>query len=200
MSSAVIWQFLELFPKTPKVRISQLLKTKTPKLYPVSDIMARDRAFSIRIDIDSFTLIGTSTLSAESSIYRVSLDVLPILRPSELSPMMQKGFNQYGKVLHIGLYLDPKTKLFFFRKRYAMLDITKHANHLYRGLIHDITLGRQRVILATWIGMEKHCFCCHKPGHTKSACPRLQRQKVKSCNTCGRVEHLIHSCPRRVHL
>lgn len=114
MGSAAIWQSLEPIPKTPEVRTSQLLKTKMSKFYPVSFVMARDRACSIRVEVASFTLIGTSILLAESSVYRVPLDVLIILRPSELIPMTQEVFNQYDKALHIGFYLDPKTELFFF--------------------------------------------------------------------------------------
>lgn len=114
MGSAAIWQSLEPITKTPEVRTSQLLKTKMSKLYPVSFVMARDRACSIRVEVASFTLIGTSILLAESSVYRVPLGMLIILRPSELIPMTQEVFNQYDKALHIGFYLDPKTELFFF--------------------------------------------------------------------------------------
>ncbi|KAG1023587.1 hypothetical protein G6F43_014198 [Rhizopus delemar] len=44
--------------------------------------------------------------------------------------------------------------------------------------------------------MEKHCFYCHKPGHTKSGCQRLQRQKIKSCYACKSLEHLVRDCPK----
>ncbi|KAG1546734.1 hypothetical protein G6F49_010410 [Rhizopus delemar] len=145
--------------------------------------------------MENFTLFGTATLSAESSVYRVSLDKLPILRPSELSPLLQEVFSQYGKVLHVGLYLDPKTKL-FFEKGYIMLDVADNDANVYRSLTHEISLGHHRVILATWRGMEKHCFYCHKPGHTKSGCQRLQRQKIKSCYACKSLEHLVKDCPK----
>jgi hypothetical protein len=39
---------------------------------------ARTRACSIRIKVDSFTIIGTPTLDANSTVYRLSLDKLPL--------------------------------------------------------------------------------------------------------------------------
>ncbi|KAG1049594.1 hypothetical protein G6F43_008089 [Rhizopus delemar] len=158
-------------------------------------IAARDRACTVGVTMENFTLFGTATLSTESSVYRVSLDKLPILRPSELSPLLQEVFSQYGKVLHVGLYLDPKTKL-FFGKGYIMLDVADNDANVYRSLTHEISLGHNRVILVTWRGMEKHCFYCHKPGHTKSGCQRLQRQKIKSCYACKSLEHLVRDCPK----
>ena len=44
--------------------------------------------------------------------------------------------------------------------------------------------------------MEKHCFYCHRPGHTKSGCQRLQHQKIKSCYACKGPEHLFRDCPK----
>lgn len=122
------------------------------------------------------TIIGTPTLSSDSSVFRISLDKLPILRPSDLSPLLQEVFKQYGKVLHVGLYLDPKTKL-FFGKGYVMLDTANESTH-------------------AWRGMEQHCFYCHKPGHTKNDCHRLQRQRVKNCYACGSSDHLVRDCPK----
>ncbi|KAG1365980.1 hypothetical protein G6F61_013422 [Rhizopus arrhizus] len=58
------------------------------------DIIAtRDRACTVGITLENFTLFGTATFSAESSVYRISLDKLPILRPSELSPLLQEVFS-----------------------------------------------------------------------------------------------------------
>jgi hypothetical protein len=158
-------------------------------------ITTRDRACTVGITLENFTLFGTATLSAESSVYKVSLDKLPILRPSELSSLLQEIFSQYGKVLHVGLYLDPKTKL-FFGKGYIMLDVSDNNANVYRSLTHEISLGHHRVILATWRGMEKHCFYCHKPGHTKSGCQRLQRQNIKRCYACKSLEHFVRDCPK----
>ncbi|KAG1452490.1 hypothetical protein G6F56_007807 [Rhizopus delemar] len=156
---------------------------------------ARDKACSIGIQVKSMTIIGTPTLSSDSSVFRISLDKLPILRPSDLSPLLQEVFKQYGKVLHVGLYLDPKTKL-FFGKGYVMLDTANESTHAYQKLTHEISLGEQRIILATWRGMEQHCFYCHKPGHTKNDCHRLQRQRVKNCYACGSSDHLVRDCPK----
>ncbi|KAG1128777.1 hypothetical protein G6F42_005665 [Rhizopus arrhizus] len=111
-------------------------------------IAARDRACTIGITLGNFTLFRTATLSVECSIYRVSLDKLPILRPGELCPLPQEVFSQCGKVLHVGLYLDPKTKL-FFGKGYIMLDVADNDANVYRSLTHEISLGHHRVILAT---------------------------------------------------
>ncbi|KAG0786021.1 hypothetical protein G6F21_008879 [Rhizopus arrhizus] len=41
------------------------------------------------------------TLSSDNSIYRISLDRLPILRPEELTPLVRQMLEPYGKVLHI---------------------------------------------------------------------------------------------------
>ena len=156
---------------------------------------ARDKACSVGIQINSHTIHGTPTLSTESSVYRVALDKLPILRPSELSPLLQEAFKKYGKVLHVGLYLDPKTKL-FFGKGYVMLDTANDQGQVYQTLTHEIPLVQYRIILATWRGMAQHCFYCHKPGHTKKSCQRLQKQKAKSCYTCGSFEHFVRDCPK----
>ncbi|KAG1033807.1 hypothetical protein G6F25_010189 [Rhizopus arrhizus] len=156
---------------------------------------ARDKACSVGIQINSHTIHGTPTLSTESSVYRVALDKLPILRPSELSPLLQEAFKKYGKVLHVGLYLDPKTKL-FFGKGYVMLDTANDQGQVYQTLTHEIPLVQYRIILATWRGMAQHCFYCHKPGHTKNSCQRLQKQKAKSCYACGSFEHFVRDCPK----
>ncbi|KAG1138852.1 hypothetical protein G6F37_010178 [Rhizopus arrhizus] len=46
------------------------------------------------------------------------------------------------------------------------------------------------------VRMEKHCFYCHRPGHTKSGCQRLQHQKIKSCSVCKGLEQLVRDCPK----
>ncbi|KAG1135919.1 hypothetical protein G6F37_013004 [Rhizopus arrhizus] len=158
---------------------------------------ARDKACSVGTQINSHTIHGTPTLSTESSVYRVALDKLPILRPSEFSPSLQEAFKKYGKVLHVGLYLDPNTKL-FFSKGYVMLDTTNDQGQVYQTLTHDIPLVKHRIILATWRGMAQHCVYCHKPGHTKNTCQRLQKQKAKSCYACGSFEHFVRDCPKTV--
>ncbi|KAG1057614.1 hypothetical protein G6F43_000564 [Rhizopus delemar] len=156
---------------------------------------ARDKACSVGIQVNSHTIHGTPTLSAESSVYRVASDKLPILRPFELSPLLQEAFKKYGKALHVGLYLDPKTNL-CFSKGYVMLGTTNDQEQVYQPLTHGIPLFQRRIILATWRGMERHCFYCHKPGHTKSSCQRLQKQKTKSFYACGSFEHFVRDCPK----
>ncbi|KAG1138003.1 hypothetical protein G6F37_012975 [Rhizopus arrhizus] len=77
-----------------------------------------------------------------------------------------------------------------------MLDVADKDANVYRSLTHEISLVQHRVILATWRGMEKHCFYCHKPGHTKPGCQRLQRQSIKRCYACKSLEHLVRDCPK----
>ncbi|KAG0734745.1 hypothetical protein G6F57_015703 [Rhizopus arrhizus] len=86
-------------------------------------VEARTKACSIGVVVDGFTIIGTPTLPASSSVYRLSLDKLPIRRPNELAPLLTKVLKAYGHVLHVGLLLDPQTNL-FFGKGYALLDVT----------------------------------------------------------------------------
>ncbi|KAG0735839.1 hypothetical protein G6F62_010906 [Rhizopus arrhizus] len=45
--------------------------------------------------------------------------------------------------------------------------------------------------------MEKYCFYCHKPGHTKQVCPKLNNRRAKTCHTCGSPEPLFRECPKR---
>ncbi|KAG1440330.1 hypothetical protein G6F56_011967 [Rhizopus delemar] len=45
--------------------------------------------------------------------------------------------------------------------------------------------------------MEKHCFYCHKPEHTRQQCPKLEARRVKTCYTCGSPDHLFRDCPKR---
>ena len=156
----------------------------------------RTQACTVGVVVDPFTIHGTPTLSAESTVYRLSLDKLPLLRQTDLTPLLKETLSQYGKVLHVGLYLDPTTQL-FFGKGYALIDISGAGENTFKPLVHELDLGHRRLIYASWRGMEKHCFYCHKPGHTKSDCPRLQQQRVKTCYHCGSVEHLVRDCPKR---
>ena len=159
-------------------------------------VEARTKACSIGVVVDGFTIIGTPTLPASSSVYPLSLDKLPIRRPNELAPLLTKVLKAYGHVLHVGLLLDPQMNL-FFGKGYALLDMTTDDTHSFKPLSHEIALADDRIIYATWRGMEQHCFYCHKPGHIKTACPRLDRQRNRTCYNCGSPEHLFRSCPKR---
>ncbi|KAG0974863.1 hypothetical protein G6F29_011929 [Rhizopus arrhizus] len=157
---------------------------------------ARTRACSIGIKVDSFTIIGTPTLDANSTVYRLSLDKLPLLRPTELTPLLTSELGRYGKVLHVGLLLDPSTNL-FFGKGYALIDTAEDNGVKLQPLSHEIALSNHRIVFASWRGMEQHCFYCHKAGHTKVLCPQLQRQRNKTCYTCGSPDHLFRDCPKR---
>jgi hypothetical protein len=77
-----------------------------------------------------------------------------------------------------------------------MLDVADNDSNVYHSLTHEVSLDHHRVIIAIRRGMEKHWFYCHKPGHTKSGCQRLQRQEIKSCYACKSLEHLIKDCPK----
>ncbi|KAG0821219.1 hypothetical protein G6F19_012039 [Rhizopus arrhizus] len=157
---------------------------------------SRTKACTIGITIDRFTVIGTPTLKPESTIIRVSLEKLPLLRPQALTPMITSSLSKYGRVLDVGLYRDPVTQL-FFGKGYVLLDTSTADGIQFLPLEHEIDLGQRRLVYASWRGMAKHCFYCHKPGHTKVDCPRLSNQKIKRCYSCDSIEHLFRDCPRR---
>ncbi|KAG1137114.1 hypothetical protein G6F38_011552 [Rhizopus arrhizus] len=101
---------------------------------------ARTRACSIGIKVHSFTIIGTPTLDATSTVYRLSLDKLPLLRPTELTPLLASELGRYGKVLHVGLLLDPSTNL-FFGKGYALIDTAEGNGVKLQPLSHEIALS-----------------------------------------------------------
>ncbi|KAG1135020.1 hypothetical protein G6F37_013503 [Rhizopus arrhizus] len=143
----------------------------------------RTKACTVGVQVGAFTVIGTPTLSPESSVYRVSLEKLPLLRQDDLTPLLRTALSQYGRVLHVVLYRDPQTNL-FFGKGYALIDTAADEQTFFKPLTHEIALDRYRLVYATWRGMEKHCFYCHKPGHNRSTCPRLTKQRTKTCYNC----------------
>ncbi|KAG1058682.1 hypothetical protein G6F42_028578 [Rhizopus arrhizus] len=77
---------------------------------------SRTAACSVGIAVGGFTVIGTPTLPPTSSIYRVSLEKLPLMRPDSLTPILTEAVSRYGTVLHVGLYRDPVSRLFFVTK------------------------------------------------------------------------------------
>ncbi|KAG0773976.1 hypothetical protein G6F22_014435 [Rhizopus arrhizus] len=105
------------------------------------------------------------------------------------------ALSRYGTVLHVGLYRDPVSRL-FFGKGYALID-TAPEDRTILPLSHEIDLTNQRLIYASWRGMAPHCFYCHKPGHMKGNCPRLSQQRIKTCYSCGDPSHLIRERPKR---
>jgi hypothetical protein len=150
---------------------------------------------SVGISVGVFTVIGTPTLPLTSSIYRVSLEKLPLMRPDSLNPLLTEALSRYGIVLHVGLYRDPVSRL-FFGKGYALIDTTPE-DRTVLSLSHEIDLTNQRLIYASWRGKAPHCFYCHKPGHTKGNCLHLSQQRIKTCYSCGDPSHLIRECPKR---
>ncbi|PHZ10868.1 uncharacterized protein RHIMIDRAFT_258072, partial [Rhizopus microsporus ATCC 52813] len=138
---------------------------------------SRITACSVGIAVGGFTVIGAPTLPPTSSIYPVSLEKLPLMRPDSLTPLLTEALSRYGTVLHVGLYRDP--------------------DHTVISLSHEIDLTNQRLIYASWRGMAPHCFYCHKPGYTKGNCSRLSQQRIKTCYSCGDPDHLIRECPKR---
>lgn len=61
-------------------------------------VEARIKACSIGIVVDGFTIIGTLTLPAPSSVYRLSLYKLSIQHPNELTLLLTDVLNVYGHV------------------------------------------------------------------------------------------------------
>lgn len=59
---------------------------------------ARTKACTIWVKVGSFTFIGTPTLSVESTVYRVSLDKLPLLWPATLTPLTTDTLSRYGSI------------------------------------------------------------------------------------------------------
>ncbi|EIE76687.1 hypothetical protein RO3G_01391 [Rhizopus delemar RA 99-880] len=116
-------------------------------------VEAQAKAYSIGIQVGSLTIIGTQTLSSDNSIYRISLDRLPILRPEKLTPLLRQMLESYGKVLHVGLLLDPATNL-FFGKGFALLDTSTTEGSTFRELSHEMYLNNQHLVFASWRGVS----------------------------------------------
>ncbi|KAG1414627.1 hypothetical protein G6F58_006860 [Rhizopus delemar] len=159
-------------------------------------IEAQTKACSIGVQVGSLTVIGTQTLSSDNSIYRISLDRLPILRPEELTPLVRQILESYGKDLHVGLLLDPATNL-FFGKGFAFLDTSTTEGSAFCELSHKMHLDNHRLVFASWRGMETHCFYCHTPGHTKGTCPILESRKLKTCYERQIPQHVFKDCPEK---
>ncbi|KAG1139979.1 hypothetical protein G6F37_009445 [Rhizopus arrhizus] len=159
-------------------------------------IKAQTKACSIVVQVRSLNVIGTQTLSRGNSIYRISLDRLPILRPEELTPLVRQILEPYGKDLHVGLLLGPATNL-FFGKGFAFLDTSTTEGSAFRELSHKMHLDNHRLVFASWRGMKTHCFYYHTPGHTKGTCPILESRKLKTCYGCQSLQHLFKDCPEK---
>ncbi|KAG1135463.1 hypothetical protein G6F37_012831 [Rhizopus arrhizus] len=100
---------------------------------------AQTKACTIGVKVNSFTVYGTPTLKADSIVYRVALDKLPLLRADDLMPMLEQAMEKFGVVLHVGLYVDPVTRL-FFGKGYALLDTSDASETGFQSLTHEIPL------------------------------------------------------------
>ncbi|KAG1446689.1 hypothetical protein G6F56_009492 [Rhizopus delemar] len=143
-------------------------------------VEAQTKACSTGVQVNNITIIGTPTLSTNSSVFRISLERLPILRPDELTPLLRKTLSHC-----------------FFGKGYAMIDTAQTDGPNFRELVHEMHLDSYRIIMASWREMEKHCFYCHKPGHTRQQCPKLEARRVKTCYACSSPDHLFRNCPKR---
>ncbi|KAG1048984.1 hypothetical protein G6F43_008665 [Rhizopus delemar] len=99
----------------------------------LDSVEAQTKACSTGVRVENITIIGTPTLSTNSSIYRISLEILLILRPGELTPLLRQVLSQYGKVLHVGILLDPATNL-FFGKGYVIINIVSEEGFTFREL------------------------------------------------------------------
>jgi hypothetical protein len=159
-------------------------------------VEAQTKACSIGVQVESLTIIGPQTLSSDNPIYRTSLDRLPILRPEELTSLVRQMLEPYGKVLHVGLLLDPATNL-VFGKGFMFLDASTKEGPAFRDLPHEMHLYNHCLVFASWRGMETYCFYCHKPGHTKAICPILKSRKLKTCYGCQSPQHLFRGCPEQ---
>ncbi|KAG1048846.1 hypothetical protein G6F43_008792 [Rhizopus delemar] len=159
---------------------------------------ARGKACSVGIQISSHTIHGTPTLSAESSVYRVALDKLPILRPSELSPLLQEAFKKYGKVLHVGLYLDHKTKL-FFGKGYVMLDITNDQGQVYQSLTLKPHFSNVELSLQHGEAWKNIVFIVINLDISRALANVCKSRKQKAAMLVEALYILFVIVPRRVH-
>ncbi|KAG0736063.1 hypothetical protein G6F33_009736 [Rhizopus arrhizus] len=55
-------------------------------------------------------------------------------------------------------------------------------------------LDNQRLVFASWRGMETLCFYCHKPGHIKAICPILKIRKLKTYYGRQSPQYLFRDC------
>ncbi|KAI9484537.1 hypothetical protein BDB00DRAFT_745862, partial [Zychaea mexicana] len=122
------------------------------------------------VTVGSRTVFGIITLQAENDVYCINLEQLPLLSPAKLTPLLNTTMSRFGKIAHIGLYVDPISTM-FHGKGYAILDRTVEPTHdAFEPLQHVIPFSGNRCILASWKGMEQHCFYCHQHGHGVAAC------------------------------
>ena len=157
-------------------------------------VAARVKACTIGVTIDdSLTIIANETVEADSNVVRLQLEGLPLLRATELAPLVTRALSPYGKVLHVNMYTDERG--LFFGKGSATIDATATEMTEYKALNHEIPLGRDRLFYAKWRGMPKHCFYCKQSGHLRMACPRRKRGP-KLCFGCHSDTHLIADCPK----
>ena len=75
---------------------------------------SRTAACSVGIAVGGFTVIGTPTLPPTGSIYRVSLEKLPLMRPDSLIPLLTEALSRYGTVLHVDIAHSTNAILFLF--------------------------------------------------------------------------------------
>ncbi|KAG2219294.1 hypothetical protein INT45_011309 [Circinella minor] len=149
------------------------------------------------VSFENKTILGTPTIGAENEVYKVNLEQLPLLHQDRLTPLLKNALGLFGKILHIGLYVDPISTMFYGRG-YAIIDTSTNDEEPYSPLCHVIPLFGKRNILATWRGMERHCFYCHTPKHVIADCPEIKKLGIKdrTCHGCGSTDHFIRKCPK----
>ncbi|KAG2225049.1 hypothetical protein INT45_003249 [Circinella minor] len=149
------------------------------------------------VSFENKTILGTPTIGAENEVYKVNLEQLPLLHQDRLTPLLKNALGLFGKILHIGLYVDPISTMFYGRG-YAIIDTSTNDEEPYSPLCHVIPLLGKQNILATWRGMERHCFYCHTPKHVIADCPEIKKLSIKdrTCHGCGSTDHFIRKCPK----
>ncbi|KAI9003298.1 hypothetical protein CLU79DRAFT_691509, partial [Phycomyces nitens] len=79
------------------------------------------RACTEGVVVQHQTFLATPTLGGDSKVLRIYLDKLPLRNSQKLELQVKEVLGQYGRVIHIGLYMDPQFKL-FGGKGFVMLD------------------------------------------------------------------------------
>lgn len=109
--------------------------------------------------------------------------------------------SDYGQVLDVLLFTDPKSG-FFFGNGMAVLNTTppaevfQHPNYdrakpYYKQLTHNMDFMGERRFYATWRNMPSYCIYCHDLDHLIDNC---NVRPVLKCWKCDGVGHLKSKC------
>ncbi|OAD70893.1 CCHC-type zinc finger transcription factor [Phycomyces blakesleeanus NRRL 1555(-)] len=151
------------------------------------------RACSEGVVVGHQTLLATPTFGGDSNILRVHLDKLPLRRADKLEPRVQEVMGLFGRVIHIGLYMDPQFQL-FGGKGFVMLDTAPKEGIEYIPLTHKIDFRGEREIYAKWQNMPVACNYCHGEGHRKANCEK-RTKSPRLCYGCKKPGHIRAQCP-----